>query len=201
MTDPATYQYQFCGVEAFPNTFTVNSSGTSNGVYGVFEGFHADFASSVYAVLYRNGMQIDQSPESPTNQQLAVDQMINFFPGTELQAGDEIEFVLHDQTDPNGQQFFSSKNYLNNSDKMNHTWAESMLEATCAPGQTGNCVFAGFEDIPSQEGSDFDYNDFKMWLYGVDVSPQPPAVPEPSSMLLLSGTPLAFLLNKLRKLF
>lgn len=200
MTDPAPYQYQFCGVEAFPNTFTVNSSGTSNGVYGVLEGFHADFASSVYAILYRSGVRIDQSSESLTNHQLAPDQPINFFPGAELQAGDEIEFVLHDQTDPNGQQFFSSKNYLNNSDKMNHIWAESMLEANCAPGQTGNCVFAGFEDIPKQEGSDFDYNDFKVWLYGVDVSQAPP-VPEPSSIVLLSGAPLGFLVNKLRKLF
>jgi hypothetical protein len=59
----------------------------------------------------------------------------------------------------------------------------------------------GFEDIPQQEGSDFDYNDFKMWAYGLDLSPGASTVPEPSSILLLTGAPLAFAFGKLRRLF
>ena len=202
--DPAPYQYQFCGVWAFPNVFTVNSAGTSNGVYGVFEGYHADFADSVYANLYRNGNLIATSAESLTNQQLSVNQTIPFFSGMDVQVGDEIELVLHDQADPNGQQYFYSKNYLNNSDKLNHAWAKPLLQKQCAPGQTGDCVFVGFEDLPQFEQesdpNEPDYNDFKMWLYGVNVSPASSEVPEPSSLLLLTGAPLAFAVRKLRRL-
>jgi len=201
-TDPAPYQYQFCGLWSFPNVFKVNSSGTTNGVYGAFEGFHADFASSVYANLYRGGNLIATSAESSTNQQLQVNQILPFFPGMLLQAGDEIELVLHNQTDPNGQQFFYSKNYLNNSDKLNHTWAIPLPANQCGPVQTGNCVFTGFEDIPLGENendpTEPDYNDFKMWLYGVDLSQASAPTPEPSSLLLLTGAPLAYLVRKLR---
>jgi hypothetical protein len=204
MTDPAPYQYQFCGVWAFPETFTVNASGVSNGVYAAFEGFHANFASSVYANLYRNGVVIATSAESLTNQQLTTNQMMPFFSGVQVQSGDEIDLVLHDQTDPNGQQFFSSKNYLNNVDKQNHTWAQLIAANQCGPVQTDNCVFVGFEDLPQGEQesdpTEPDYNDFKMWLYGVGVSPAVAPVPEPSSLLLLTGVPLAFAVSKLRKL-
>jgi len=198
--DPPPYQYPFCGLWTFPSTFTVNSSGTTDGVYAAFEGFHADFADSVYANLYRGGKVIAISQESLTNQQLAVNQIIPFFAGVDLQVGDEIELVLHDQTDPNGQQFFYSKNYLNNIDELNHTWAELLPANKCGPVQTNNCVFVGFEDLPlgEQEGSQTepDYNDFKMWLYGVDLIKADVPVPEPSSLLLLTGAPLAFALRR-----
>jgi len=203
--DPPPYQYPFCGLWTFPSTFKVNSAGTTDGVYGVFEGFHADFASSVYANLYRNGNLIATSAESLTNQQLNVDDKISFFSGVDLQMGDEIELVLHDQTDPNGQQYFYSKNYLNNSDKLNHTWATILPQNKCFPGATGNCVFVGFEDIPQFEQendpTEPDYNDFKMWLWGVDVSQAAAPVPEPSSILLLTGAPLAFAMGKFRRWF
>jgi len=203
-TDPAPYQYQFCAVWAFPETFTVNASGVSNGVYAAFEGFHADFADSVYANLYRNGVVIATSAESLTNQQLTVNQMIPLFSGVQVQSGDEIDLVLHDQTDPNGQQFFSSRNYLNNVDKQNHTWAVALPANQCGPVQTGNCVFTGFEDLPEgeQEGdqTEPDYNDFKMWLYGVGVSPGAAPVPEPTSLVLLTGAPFTWAVLKLRRL-
>jgi hypothetical protein len=175
-TDLPPYQYQFCGAWAFPITFTVNSTGTLNGVYGIFQGYHANFASSVYANLYRGGKLIATSAESLTNQQLPVDATISFFSGMQVQIGDEIEIVLHDQTDPNGQQYFYSKNYLKNSDYLNHAWAIPLAQNQCAPGQTTNCVFVGLKDLPLNEmgngPTEPDYNDFKMWLYGVDVSPQ-----------------------------
>jgi hypothetical protein len=201
-SDPPPYQYQFCGVPAFPDFLTVNSSGVLNGVNGVFRDFHADFASSVYALLWRGNNIIAQSAESPTNQQLAFDQTIPFFSGTQVQVGDRIELVLHVQNDPNGQQLFYSQNYLNNIDRLDHAWSKNMLQANCAPGSVSNCAFVGFEDLPLGEGSDFDYNDFRMWLYGVDVSTQASSgAPEPSSLLLLTGAPLAWALGKVRRFF
>jgi hypothetical protein len=200
-SDAPPFQYQFCGVPSFPDFLTVNSSGTLNGVYGVFRDFHADFASSVYALLWRNNNVIAQSAESLTNQQLGFDQMIPFFSGMQVQAGDRVELVLHVQNDPNGQQLFYSQNYLNNVDGLNHAWSQNLTQANCAPNSVGNCAFVGFEDLPLGEGSDFDYNDFRMWLYGVDVSTQASSsAPEPSSLLLLTGVPLAWALSKFRNL-
>lgn len=198
----STFQYQPCGVVAAGNTFTVNSAGAESGVFGFFEGFHADFGSSVYALLFRNGNQIARTARSATNQNLSVDQRLNFFSPLGIvppHVGDTVEFVLDDQTDPNGEQLFYSQRYAQlNSDGLNHTWAENLTQADCAPGQTGSCLFIGFEDIPQQEGSDFDYNDFKMWAYGLDLSQGAAPLPEPSSLLLVTGAPLAFVVRKLR---
>jgi hypothetical protein len=199
------FQYQPCGTVAAGNTFTVNASGATNGVFGFFEGFHADFGSSVYALLFRDGSQIARSVKSATNQNLSVDQRLNFFSPLGIvppHEGDTVEFVLDDQTDPNGEELFYSQRYATlNSDHLNHTWAENLTQADCAPRQTGSCLFVGFEDIPLQEGSDFDYNDFKMWAYGLDLSPGVSTVPEPSSILLLTGAPLAFAFGKHRRFF
>ena len=198
----SAFQYQPCGVVAAGNTFTVNASGATNGVFGDFEGFHANFGSAVFALLFRDGIRIGISVTSPTNQKLAVDQKLNFFSPlgiTPPHVGDTVEFVLDDETDPNGQQFFYSQRYATlNSDHLNHTWAENLTEPDCAPSQSGNCLFIGFEDIPQQEGSDFDYNDFKMWAYGLDLSTGAAPIPEPSSLVLLTGAPLAFVVRKLR---
>lgn len=204
-SEPPPYQYQPCGTVAAGNTFTVNASGAESGVFGFFEGFHADFGSSVYALLFRDGIQIARSLKSATNQRLAVDQRLDFFSPIGLvppHVGDTVEFVLDDQTDPNGEQLFYSQRYATlNSDHLNHTWAENLTQAQCAPGQSGSCLFLGFEDIPLQEGSDFDYNDFKMWAYGLDLSSGASPVPEPSSLLLLTGAPLALAFAKLRRFF
>jgi Domain of unknown function (DUF4114) len=196
------FQYQACGTVATGNVFTVNATGAASGVNGFFEGFHADFGSSVYALLFRDGNQIARTRNSATNQNLAVDQKLEFFSNLGIvppHVGDTVEFVLDDQTDPNGEQLFYSQRYATlNSDHLNHTWAENLSGANCAPGQGSTCLFIGFEDIPQQEGSDFDYNDFKMWAYGLDLSTQATQLPEPSSLVLLTGAPLAFVVRKLR---
>jgi hypothetical protein len=75
----------------------------------------------------------------------------------------------------------------------------NLIQADCAPGQTGSCLFIRFEDLPKQEDSDFDYNDYKMWAYGLDLSAGVSTVPEPASVLLLTGAPLAFAFRKLRR--
>jgi hypothetical protein len=198
--DPPPFQYQSCGSVAPEETFTVNSAGLQNGVFGVFEGFSANFADSVYALQFRNGSQIAQSLETATNQVLVKDTVLPFFTAAQLQSGDQIEFVLDVQNDPNGRDFLYSNELTKNKDGLNHMWGESLTGAVnCAPGQPTTCAYVGFEDLPSSEHTDWDYNDFEMWVYGADISPGAKSgVPEPSSLLLLTGAPLAGALRILR---
>lgn len=204
-SDPAPYQYQACGSFAPAGVFDVNSSGLSGGVYGVFEGFHADFSDSIVAQVVRNNVVVYSGYESPTNQQLKQGDVIPLIPAGELQAGDQVNFVFISR-DVNGLQLYNSYYLSSNIDKNNHTWAESLQENQCAPGQQGACTFVGFEDEYCINGglcewgnskNEADYNDFKMWVYGLDYTP----VPEPSSLLLVTGAPLVFALRKLRNLF
>jgi len=206
-TDPAPYQYQQCGTWAPPHTFTVNETGLSGGVYGVFEGYHADFADSILAQVIRNQIVVYTSRETPSNKELQVNQTIPLIPANVLQPGDQVNFVL-DVNDPNGQQLYFSYFLNSNIDGQNHVWASQMSADQCAPGQQGSCLYLGFKDlycIPNgfcewgKDPSEPDYNDFKMWVYGLDMQSVP--VPEPSSLLLLTGAPLAFAVRKLRNLF
>jgi hypothetical protein len=206
-SDPPPYQYQQCGTVAASHTFTASGSGFLNGIYGVFEGYHANFASKVSAeILNASGQVVYQGPEYRfSNQQLGIHQRIPLLSGLQLNrtfvAGDTIEFVLHVLDDPNGQQFFYSQRLGLNSDGLNHDWATTLTGAQCTD-LTGPCVFMGFEDLPQQEGSDFDYNDYKMWVYGVSItSTSTQGVPEPSSILLLSSASLALAFGKLRRFF
>lgn len=208
--DPAPYQYQQCGTFAPGNTFTVNSTGLSKGVYGVFEGFHANFTDSVLAQVIRNQVVVYTGYESLSNQQLQVGETIPLIPANVLQPGDQVGFVL-DAKDVNGEQLYFSYYYQSsNIDGHNHMWAESLSADQCAPGQQGNCVFGGFEDEYCKpqglcewgnDPTEPDYNDFKMWIYGVDLSQASAPVPEPSSLVFLTGAPLAFAFRKLRNLF
>ncbi len=199
-SDPPPYQWQQCGTIAKSNLFTVNASGLSNGVFGTFGGYHADFPSDVFAIVWRDGQQVYTGSPSPKNTQLSIFQGFSLVPSGVLQAGDQIEFVV-DVADVNGEQLYYSMQLGNNLDGQNHLWAESLAENQCDPNQSGNCLFLGWEDLPIQEGSDEDFNDFKFFLYGADISSSSAAVPEPSSILLLTGAPLAFAGRRLRRLF
>jgi hypothetical protein len=194
--DPAPYQYQSCGTVASANLFTVNGKGLQDGLEGVFQGYHADFAADVQALVWRQGQLVYTGTPSETNQQLSQFQTFTLVPQGIMQAGDQVEFVVN-VDDVNGAQSYYSQDLAKNLDGLNHMWATTLDEAQCAPGMSGSCVFIGSEDLPKQEGSDFDYNDFKFWAYGVDAT----SVPEPSSILLLTGAPLAFAFGKLRRLF
>ena len=204
-TDPPPYQYQHCGTFAPANIFNVNSSGLSSGVYGVFEGYHADFADSVLAQVIRHQQVVYTGYESLSNKQLQPGDVIPLIPAGELQPGDQVNFVL-DAKDVNGEQLYFSYYLNSNIDKNNHTWAESLPQNQCAPGQSGNCLFVGFEDEYCITGglcewgnskNEPDYNDFKMWVYGLDLGSY--QAPEPSSLVLLSGASLAFAIRKLRR--
>jgi len=205
-TDPAPYQYQSCGSFAPGNSFDVNSSGLSNGVYAVFQGAHADFADAVIAQVIRNQIVVYTGYESLSNKQLQEGQEIPLIPADVLQPGDQVGFVL-DAKDVNGEQLYFSYYYqISNKDHQNHTWASQLSADQCAPGQQGSCLFLGFEDEFCKtngfcewgnDPTEADYNDFKMWVYGIDLQP----VPEPSSIVLLAGAPLAFVFRKFRNRF
>lgn len=199
-SDPAPYQYQNCGVVAPENTFTANVLGL--GINMLFYGYHADFSSSINALVFRNSTLVYTGPDTPLNTAMHQWQFFNLVPRDELQSGDQIELVLH-VNDPNGNQDYYSSELSKNIDGLNHTWAESLTN-----GQrlivVARCTFVGFEDLPMQEDSDFDYNDFKAFIFGMHVDSADVAstnsVPEPSSIVLLSGVPVAFLARKLRHL-
>jgi len=190
-SDPSIYQYQPCGTVADANLFPVNAVGTGDGIIGAFQGYHADFSETVHALVWRGGQLVYTGDPSPTNKQLSLYQEFTLVPTGILQTGDMIEFVLS-VDDINGHQDYYSQQLNKNVDGLNHAWGTSMTAGECDPNLSGSCVFIGFEDLPKQEASDFDYNDFKFFAYGIDV-------PEPSSLALLGGVPLAFAMSKLRR--
>ncbi len=203
-SDPPPYQYQSCGVVAPTNIFTVNQYGLGAGVIMFFRDDHADFASDIQARVFRNGQLVYTGSPSPTNQQMTRYQGFTLVPENELRRNDEIELVLNVVNDPNGAQSFYSRSqdFGLNSDGVNHTWATNLSSGLCAIFRPDACIFAGFEDLPAQEGSDYDYNDFEAWFYGVDFTSMGQfSVPEPPSILLLMGAPLAFAFGKLCRFF
>ncbi len=196
-SDPPPYQYQSCGVVAPTNTFTANVLGF--GVNMLFRGFHADFSSSINALVFRDNTLAYTGANTLLNTEMHEYQFANLVPADELQPGDQIELVLH-VNDPNGHQDYYSSELSKNIDGLNHTWAETLTNGQCFI-IVAQCTFVGFEDLPMQEGSDFDYNDFTAWIFGMHIDngdvTSVNAVPEPSSILLLAGAPLAFALKRL----
>jgi len=201
-SDGPPFQYQSCGVVAPTNLFTVNATGLSQGVFIRFYNFHADLRDNVSARVFRSGQLVYTGPPSPSNQQMNYNQPFTLVPADQLQAGDEIELVEHVLDQPGIRSYYSRFQDLGlNFDGVNHVWAENLLpDFYCSPSEHPPCVYIGFEELPRQEGSDYDYNDFEAWLYGVDPAGTA-TVPEPSSILLLTGAPLALAFSKLRRFF
>jgi hypothetical protein len=197
------YQYQPCGVVAATNVFTVNATGLSQGVHINFYGSSADFDATINARVFRGGSLVFTGPISPSNHVLAFDEAFTLVPADQLQTGDEIELVVN-VADPNGAQSYYSRaqDFAMNLDGVNHVWARKLPQFFCSPSGSGNCDYFGTEDLPMQEGSDYDYNDFEAWLYGVDLSlGTTSSVPEPSSILLITGATLAFAFSKVSRFF
>jgi hypothetical protein len=200
--DPPPYQYQSCGVVADTNTFTVNSDGLISGINMRFGTYHADFSSSINALVWRGDQLVYTGPNTALNTDMHTYQYFRLVPNSVLQAGDQIEFVLH-VNDPNGNQDYYSSELGKNIDGLNHVWAEPLTNGLCVI-VAGPCTYLGFEDVPQQEGSDFDYNDFRAWIFGMSISNGSEnaanPVPEPSPIFLIAGAPLAFAVRKLRSL-
>lgn len=201
--DPPPYQYQSCGTEASPNNF--DFSAHLFGVNMLFYGSHADFTSSLSALVFRGGTLVYTGANSPLNVDMHQFQFVNLVPRDEVQPGDQIELVYH-VNDLNGPQDYYSSELNKNVDGANHAWAQTLTNGRCVI-TAGGCTFVGFEDVPVGEGTDFDYNDFSAVIFGItinnggDVFNGNAAVPEPSSILLLTGAPLAFAFGKLRRFF
>ena len=64
-TDQTIYQYQPCGTVATAVLFRVDGQGQERGVILDFQGAHANFPSSVQALVYRNGQLIYTGDFSP----------------------------------------------------------------------------------------------------------------------------------------
>ena len=201
--DTSPYQYQPCGVVAPTNVFTVNATGLSQGVYIRFYGFHADFDATINARVFRGGQLVFTGPTSPSNHVLAFDEAFTLVPADQLQAGDEIELVEQRRRPERNSVLLQPRSGLwHESRRRKSRVGRKLPQFFCSPSELRHCVYVGFEDLPMQEGSDYDYNDFEAWLYGVDLSLGTlSSVPEPSSILLLTGAPLAFALGKLRRFF
>ncbi len=137
-----------------------------------FYGFHADLRDSVSARVFRDGQLVYTGLPSPSNQDMNYNQPYTLVPADQLQAGDEIELVEHVLDPPGIRSYYSRLQDLGmNFDGVNHVWAENLLsEVYCSLSEQTPCVYVGFEELPQQEGSDYDYNDFEAWLYGVDFS-------------------------------
>ena len=105
-SDPPPYQYQSCGVVAPTNTFTANVLGF--GVNMLFYGYHADFSSSMNALVYRDGSLVYTGATTPLNTQMHEFQFFNLVPAAELETGDQIELVFH-VNDPNGEHDFYAR--------------------------------------------------------------------------------------------
>lgn len=169
-SDGPPFQYQPCGVVAPTNVFTVNDIGLSEGVFIRFYSSHADFSDRISARVFRGGQLVYTGPPSPSNQDMNYNQPFTLVPPDQLRPGDEIELVEY-VADSHGIRSYYSRfqDFGLNLDGVNHVWAENLLpDFYCSPSEHPPCVYLGFEELPQQEGSDYDYNDFETWLYGVD---------------------------------
>jgi uncharacterized repeat protein (TIGR02543 family) len=171
-SDGPPFQYEPCGVVAPTNIFLVNTIGLSQGVFIRFYSFHADFSDRIGARVFRNGQLVYTGPTSPSNQDMNYDQPFTLVPPEQLQAGDEIELMEYVPDGDKIQVYYSRAQDLGlNLDGVNHVWAENLLaDFYCSPSELPPCVYLGFEEMSRQEGSDYDYNDFETWLYGVDFA-------------------------------
>lgn len=208
-------EYSNCGVPLSPVTFTITQISFPWAIVQAdWYGYHASFTDRIYMYDITTGYSSDLS--TFTNQQNPLrgtnELNINDIQGKKFHLGDQVEFVIRDYSDPNhpgGVDYcqFSSSCYHdvdNHNTPIGHVFAENLPYNQC--DQSAPCAFLGFEDLPFKEGNnqnyqnDWDYNDFEIYVYGVSINGSQSSVPEPSSIVLLAGAPLAFLIRKLRNM-
>lgn len=206
-------EYTQCGTPLSPTTFTITKLNYPFAyIQADWYGFSANFTDLIYvhdlttgAIGPMSAYSNQDNPATGTPTELVNDPF-----GQNFHIGDQVEFVLHVVNDPNhpgGVDYCEGlstcyKDKDNNNNPIGHVFAEAPADYQnqhyC--DQQIPCVFLGFEDIPFNEKSDFDYNDFEVMVYGVSINGGQYAVPEPSSLILMAGAPLAFAVRKLRSL-
>jgi hypothetical protein len=181
---------------------------------------YANFTDSIYVHDLTTGFIGPMSYSNQGGQQAGTpDQLIPSL--SNVHYGDSIQLVLHVANDPNhpgGIDYADSCTGLSNiclqdkdlqNNAISHVFAETV--SNCENQQANPCIFMGFKDLPFAEngnhnfGNDWDYNDFEVWVYGLSCTNCVQGqfsneVPEPSSMILLAGFPLAFAIGRLRSL-
>ena len=198
-------EYSNCGTSLGPVTFTLTNVGFAFPyIEGDWYGYDANFSESVYVHDITTGYIGPGSYTNQSNPAFGTPTQLTM-PLANVHYGDQIEFVLHVNNDPNFPQgvdycwgLDSCYKDYNGNTQIGHVFAENLPAKDCNQGVP--CVFMGFEDVPVKEGSDWDYNDFEFYVYGVSINGQSYATPEPSSIILLAGAPLAFALRKLKKM-
>jgi hypothetical protein len=207
-------EYSQCGTPLSPVTFTITQVNYPFAyIQADWYGYSANFTDNIYVHDLTTGatgpMSSYNNQENPpygTPTQLVYDPL-----GQQFHLGDQVEFVIHVANDPNhpgGVDYCEGlgtcyKDRDNNNNPLGHVFAENLPPANC--DQQVDCVFLGFKDLPFKEGNnqnyhnDWDYNDFEVMVYGVSINgSQSVVTPEPSSIILLAGVPLAFVVRKLR---
>jgi len=201
-------EYSNCGTALGPVTFTLTNVGFAFPyIEGDWYGFDANFTESVYVHDITTGYIGPGSYTNQSNPAFGTPTQLTM-PLANVHYGDQIEFVLHVTSDPNFPQgvdycwgMDSCYKDYNGNTQIGHVFAQNLPANDCNQGVP--CVFMGFEDLPTTDGnahSDWDYNDFEFYVYGVSINGQSAPVPEPSSVILLAGAPLAFAIRKLKNM-
>jgi len=215
-------QYTQCGTPIengnTPYTFTLTQGLGFPTVHIDWYNKVANFTDSIYVHDLNTGYI---GPMSYTNQSGQItgssEFLIPFL--ANVHYGDSIQLVLHVANDPNhpkGIDYADSCTGLTNicyqdmdlqNNAISHVFAENL--SNCE--SNGPCMFMGFEDMPFLEngnhnyGADWDYNDFMVYVYGLSCTNCVQGqfandAPEPPSIILLAGAPIAFAIRRLRKL-
>jgi len=220
--DPAP-SYQNCGVALGTATFRVEDLGLGVplifGIWGPkgtgdFNPPYANFTDYTYIHAFPFGSYGDYVGTdwiSYSNQNRTEGDTVLLNDPSKITYGQTLELVLRVVDDPNHKSGVDYCWGLNTcEDKTTgHVWAVPLPANQCIENTGYDCVFVGFEDITQSENGDFDYNDFEFYLYGVQLCANQECtsvisaegnVPEPSTILLLAGTPLAIAIRTLCQL-
>lgn len=201
---PCTFpEYSQCGTALPPVLLTVTDLGLGPViVQGDWFGYYADFTDYTYIHDLTTGYvgpntYTNHSGQSFGDSVQYVDQDAN------VAFGDVVEFVIHVANDPNhpdGVDYCFGLPFCVDQ-AVGHVFAENLSATECDLGIP--CVFLGFEDLTLSEQTDYDYNDFEIYLYGVTLNgiySKPMVVtPEPSSIVLAGTTTLALLIGGFRR--
>jgi hypothetical protein len=163
--------YSGYGTVAPTYTFTAATTGQEVGYfYGTTAG-DTDLLG-----VWDNGVQL--GTWALNNHTTAVGTPYNF---GQVNAGDTIVFALYDQS--RNDTVYSDP--AMNADGLNHTYTTAFSGSSKNGMTIPAGTFVAFEDLLRSQHSDFNYNDEDVVFSDLTATLDPPAAPEPSTLLLL----------------